>query len=93
MVDKVEQFGEEAKRTLQLRPGITDWASIWNSDEGGVLAGAPDPDEIYEKVLYPIKLKLQLRYVETSQHVGGPQNHLLYLVKNCPQELDSSGTR
>jgi len=65
VVDKVEQFGEEAKRTLQLRPGITDWASIWNSDEGGVLAGAPDPDEIYEKVLYPIKLKLQLHYVET----------------------------
>ncbi len=40
VVDKVEQFGAEARKTLALRPGITDWASIWNCDEGGVLAGA-----------------------------------------------------
>ena len=40
VVDKVEKFDAEARKTLVLRPGITDWASIWNCDEGGVLAGA-----------------------------------------------------
>jgi lipopolysaccharide/colanic/teichoic acid biosynthesis glycosyltransferase len=48
---------------LSVRPGITDWASIWNADEGGVLAGARDPDRAYEILIQPTKLELQLRYV------------------------------
>lgn len=48
---------------LEERPGITDWASIWNADEGGVLAGASDPDRAYEVLIQPTKLQLQLRYV------------------------------
>ena len=62
---KVEEFNEEEKKTLKLRPGITDWASIWNSDEGGVLEGAPDADAMYERVIKPTKLKLQLYYRDT----------------------------
>lgn len=53
-------------RILSVRPGITDWASIWNSDEGGVLAGAADPDRAFEVLIQPTKLKLQLRYVDES---------------------------
>lgn len=48
---------------LAERPGITDWASIWNADEGGVLAGAVDPDRAYEILIQPTKLRLQLKYV------------------------------
>ncbi len=70
VVDKVEKFDAEARRTLELRPGITDWASIWNLDEGGVLAGAPDPDAAYEKVIRPTKLKLQLYYLDTRSFWG-----------------------
>lgn len=65
VVDKVEQYNWREKRVLALRPGITDWASIWNSDEGGVLAGAPDADEAYERVIRPGKIQLQLYYLET----------------------------
>jgi len=65
VVDKVARFDGVARRALDVRPGMTDWASIWNSDEGGVLAGAPDPDAAYERVLYPHKLRLQLYYLET----------------------------
>lgn len=64
VVDKVEKYNWNERRILTLRPGITDWASIWNSDEGGVLAGAPDPDDAYEKVIRPGKLQLQLYYLE-----------------------------
>jgi lipopolysaccharide/colanic/teichoic acid biosynthesis glycosyltransferase len=70
VVDKVEQFDAEARRTLEIRPGITDWASIWNLDEGGVLAGAPDPDAAYEQVIRPNKLKLQLYYLDTRSFLG-----------------------
>ena len=61
----VEMYTESEKRILTLRPGITDWASIWNSDEGGVLAGAKDPDSVYLEVVRPIKIQLQLLYVES----------------------------
>ena len=62
---KVEKFNEQERQTLDLRPGITDWASIWNSDEGGVLEGAGDADAMYERVIWPTKLKLQLHYQKT----------------------------
>jgi lipopolysaccharide/colanic/teichoic acid biosynthesis glycosyltransferase len=65
VVAKVELFSEEERETLKLRPGITDWASIWNSDEGGVLAGLADADAAYEKILRPHKMELQRYYCRT----------------------------
>lgn len=56
----------EFREILAVRPGITDWASIWNADEGGVLAGARDPDRAYEILIQPTKLQLQLRYVRSQ---------------------------
>src|ERR1051326_2552525 len=41
----VAMFTEEEKAILEVRPGITDWASIWNSDEAALLAGSPDPEK------------------------------------------------
>ncbi|MCG6533289.1 MAG: sugar transferase [Syntrophales bacterium LBB04] len=58
-----DMYSEEEKAILTVRPGITDWASIWNADEGAVLAGAPDPEKAYEELIRPTKLKLQLKYV------------------------------
>ncbi|MFZ3115917.1 MAG: sugar transferase [Syntrophales bacterium] len=48
---------------LSVRPGITDWASIWNSDEGAILAGSTDPDRDYIEKIRPEKIRLQLKYV------------------------------
>ena len=70
VVDKAAELQGEYARILAVRPGITDWASIWNSDEGGVLAGAPDPDDAYEKVIRPTKLRLQLHYLGTRTFFG-----------------------
>ncbi len=55
-------YNEEEKKLLQLRPGMTDWASIWNSDEGSLLAGEPDPEKAYLEKIRPTKIKLQLQY-------------------------------
>jgi dTDP-4-amino-4,6-dideoxygalactose transaminase/lipopolysaccharide/colanic/teichoic acid biosynthesis glycosyltransferase len=44
-------------------PGITDWASIWNSHEEDILEGSPDPERSYEELIRPTKLALQLLYV------------------------------
>lgn len=56
-------YTEEEKAVLTVRPGITDWASIWNSDEGALLAGQVDPDRYYEEHIRPEKIRLQLKYV------------------------------
>jgi lipopolysaccharide/colanic/teichoic acid biosynthesis glycosyltransferase/RimJ/RimL family protein N-acetyltransferase len=65
IVDKVALYSPEEKQVLRLRPGITDWASIWNADEGGLLAGTADPDAVYERVIRPTKIQLQLHYCRT----------------------------
>ena len=70
VVDKVEKYTAEERTTLELRPGITDWASIWNSDEGAVLEGAPDPDAVYERVIRPRKMELQLFYCRNRSLLG-----------------------
>jgi lipopolysaccharide/colanic/teichoic acid biosynthesis glycosyltransferase len=59
----VDMFTEEEKAILNVRPGITDWASIWNPDEGAILAGSPDPEKTYMEKIRPEKIRLQLKYV------------------------------
>lgn len=59
----VDMFTEEEKAILDVRPGITDWASISNPDEGAILAGSPDPEKTYMEKIRPEKIKLQLKYI------------------------------
>jgi lipopolysaccharide/colanic/teichoic acid biosynthesis glycosyltransferase len=66
----VDMFTEGEKVILSVRPGITDWASLWNPDEGGVLAGSPDPEKTYMEEIRPIKLRLQLKYVKERSFCG-----------------------
>jgi len=82
----------ELLEILSVRPGITDWASIWNADEGGVLAGAKEPDKAFEILIQPTKLQLQLRYVRTQSFFGDIKI-ILYTIRRIfdpdfyPREL------
>ncbi|MEI8201738.1 MAG: sugar transferase [Bacteroidota bacterium] len=58
-----DMYTEEEKVILTVKPGITDWASVWNSDEGKILEGAEDPDKAYMELIRPDKIRLQLKYV------------------------------
>lgn len=58
-----DMFTEEEKAILNVKPGITDWASAWNSDEGRILEGVEDPDKAYMELIWPEKKRLQLKYV------------------------------
>lgn len=57
-----DMYTDEERVLLELRPGITDWASMWNVDEGTVLAGSADPDRAYLELIRPEKIRLQLKY-------------------------------
>lgn len=61
-----DRFTPEERAILSVRPGITDWASLWNSDEGAFLAGAADPEQVYLERIRPEKIRLQLRYIRES---------------------------
>jgi lipopolysaccharide/colanic/teichoic acid biosynthesis glycosyltransferase len=60
----VNMFTEKEREILRVRPGITDWASLWNPDEGVILAGSPDPEKAYMERIRPTKIRLQLKYME-----------------------------
>jgi lipopolysaccharide/colanic/teichoic acid biosynthesis glycosyltransferase len=58
-----DMYTKEEMAILSVRPGITDWASIWNPDEGAILAGSIDPDRDYLEKIRPKKIRLQSKYV------------------------------
>lgn len=62
----VDLYTEEEKAILTVRPGLTDWASLWNIDEGAILEGSVDPDRAYCELIRPKKLRLQLAYVQQA---------------------------
>ena len=58
--------GEE-KIVYSVKPGMNDYASLWNIDEGAVLAGAKTTEEAERKYLEeirPEKVRLQMKYVK-----------------------------
>ncbi len=70
MLDEVDRLNWRERRILTLRPGMTDWASLWNDSQDKVLAGAPDPNDAYLRVIRPHKLQLQLDYVDSRTFWG-----------------------
>jgi len=58
-----DMYTDEEKAILTVKPGITDWASVWNSNEEKILEGSEDPDKAYMELIRPEKIRLQLKYV------------------------------
>lgn len=57
-------YTEKEKPLLQLKPGITDYASLWNINEGEILKGSKDPHKTYMEKIWPKKVQLQLTYLK-----------------------------
>ena len=58
----VNMYTEKEKPILDLKPGITDWASMTNFEQFKGFTEATDPDQYYLETVRPLKLKLQLYY-------------------------------
>ncbi len=61
----VALLSEAEQLILSVRPGITDWATLWDADEGALLALTSEPERTYVDFIRPEKIKLQLHYVRT----------------------------
>jgi len=57
-------YPEKYLKILDVRPGITDPASIAFIEESALLAQSEHPEQTYIEEILPQKLKLQLAYVE-----------------------------
>lgn len=60
----VDLYTPEQVHVLDVRPGITDPASIRYRNENELLAQVEDPDRYYVEVIMQDKLQLNLEYVE-----------------------------
>lgn len=72
----VEMYTPEQLHVLDVRPGITDMASIRYRNENELLAEAEDPEAFYIKVVMPDKLKINLEYV--AKHSFGFDMKLIF---------------
>lgn len=62
----VAMYNDEQKKVLDVKPGITDLASLKYKDENDILGEADDPDACYINVIMPDKLALNLDYIDKS---------------------------
>jgi len=56
-------YDEVQKKVLNVKPGITDVASIKYRNENELLEGSDDPESFYIKEIMPVKLKMNLEYI------------------------------
>jgi lipopolysaccharide/colanic/teichoic acid biosynthesis glycosyltransferase len=65
----VDEYTEEEKGLLKVRPGITDFSSIVFADENDILKDSKDPDLDYDLLIRPWKSRLGLFYVEKQSMI------------------------
>lgn len=59
----VDLYTPEQLHVLDVRPGITDLASIRYRNENELLAKASDPEQYYREVVMQDKLRINLEYI------------------------------
>jgi lipopolysaccharide/colanic/teichoic acid biosynthesis glycosyltransferase len=59
----VALYNAEQRRVLDVRPGLTDFASLEYFRENELLARSDDPEGTYIREVMPAKLDLNIRYI------------------------------
>jgi len=60
----VNLYNDEQKKVLNVKPGITDYASLYYFKENELLAQSDNPQNTYIEEIMPAKLKLNEKYLE-----------------------------
>ena len=58
----IDMYTETEMPILDVKPGITDWASMANFEQFKGFTASEDPDVFYLEQVRPLKLRLQLYY-------------------------------
>ncbi|MEI6348421.1 MAG: sugar transferase [Bacteroidota bacterium] len=62
----VDKYSVEQLKVLQVRPGLTDYASLEYFNENELLSESQNPEETYIHEVMPAKLKLNFKYIENQ---------------------------
>ena len=60
----VKLYNQQQLRVLNIKPGITDYASISYIQENQILGKSNDPEKTYIENIMPKKLELNLLYIK-----------------------------
>lgn len=60
----VALYSAEQHQVLQVRPGLTDYASLEYFEENALLGASENPEETYIQEVMPAKLALNAKYIE-----------------------------
>lgn len=78
---ETDLYSIEERHLLDVRPGITDLASIVFADEGDILKDHEDPDIAYNQLIRPWKSRLGLFYIQHQSFLLDLQ--ILFLTIVC----------
>jgi lipopolysaccharide/colanic/teichoic acid biosynthesis glycosyltransferase len=59
----VDLYTEDQKKILNVKPGITDYASIEYRNENEILSQSDNPEQTYINEIMPAKINLNYRYL------------------------------
>jgi lipopolysaccharide/colanic/teichoic acid biosynthesis glycosyltransferase len=62
----VEMYSMEQKQVLQVKPGITDYASLEYINENELLSKSSNPEQTYIDEVMPAKLQLNMKYIREA---------------------------
>lgn len=62
----VDLYNDEQRKILNVKPGITDYASIEYFNENELLGNSTDPQKTYIEEVMPAKLALNKKYVDNA---------------------------
>ncbi|MDO5446202.1 MAG: sugar transferase [Prevotellaceae bacterium] len=74
----VRLYTPEQRHVLDVRPGITDYASIKYADENTILAQSSDPEKTYIETIMPDKISLNMRYI--NHHTPSEYFRVIFLT-------------
>jgi len=60
----VDLYDEQQMKVLEVKPGLTDYASIEYFKESEILSSKPEPERAYINEIMPAKLNLNLKYID-----------------------------
>jgi lipopolysaccharide/colanic/teichoic acid biosynthesis glycosyltransferase len=62
----VDMYDEEQRKVLEVKPGITDYASLEYFSENELLGRSADPERTYIQEVMPAKLQLNKKYISEA---------------------------
>ncbi|MFH6963239.1 sugar transferase [Flavobacterium plurextorum] len=62
----INLYSKEQLEVLNVRPGITDYASIEFANENEILGSVLDPEKVYIEEIIPAKIQLNMKYIRSK---------------------------